>query len=1073
MNNQRNRIVLALIILGSLMAISLWPALAQEAREVGGEPVFLKLKYATFDPLQGEPVMPAELQVSSYADGGEGAYIVQFRGPVEEGWKDAVRALGGRVMDYLPDYAFLVWMDGATKAEVTGLEAVRWVGLYQPAYKLSPNLDRDRPLYRVVLFEGADLAAVASRLGGLDTPTTGVPGEQFTLLLPGGNVEAVAAWPEVFWIENRPFYQVDNNVAAGIMNAPAAWASSLNGSGMTVTAADTGVDSGVDGGTMHADFQNRMAHISSWPVIDDGCGGCCWNIGADDGAADLDSGHGSHVLGSVGGNGSESGGTFKGLAYQASLTFQAVEQYVDFTTLCEGAGFTDGYYLLGIPDDIKQLFAQAYGWGSRVHTNSWGSAVEGEYTVDSQAVDTFVWNNPQMIILYSAGNEGTDANANGYVDEDSIGSPGSAKNCITGGASENERTTGGYSSYTWGTAWPTDFPAAPTGTDRISSSREHMAAFSSRGPTDDGRRKPDLVAPGTDVVSVRSQYASGTLWGVYNQYYVYSGGTSMSTPLIAGAATLMREYYVEGESHTPSAALVKATLINSAVDISGYGNASQEAGQPIPNNHEGWGRVDVGAATSGQREFVDGDTVGTGGSKTYTYDIGLTTTPLKVTLVWSDYPGSPPSGGLVNNLNLVVTGPGGTTYRGNYFSGGWSVPGGTADSVNNVESVYVQSPGVGQWTVRVDGVNVPQGPQPFALVVTGYFGPPLVFDHTAYLPLVLKNVGVAPVPPAAPTLNPIDNADGDGNYTVSWTASAGATNYLLQEDDNAAFSSPVTAFSGAATSTAISGKPVGTYYYRVRAANVYGVSAWSNIRSVVVASAPAAPTLNPINNADGDGNYTVSWTASAGATNYLLQEDDNAAFSSPVTAYSGAATSTAISGKPNGTYYYRVRASNASGDSAWSNTQSVTVSLPSGPEPGFWEEVPIAYSEFYVTADRAYVDDFAIYIYVSGCGSYKITHMPPEPIVSNHFSWGVTYYASGTFSTSTQCSGIYGLDNFYIPGCGYVSGGPFSYTSEWQHASLGAGAGTGAGGDGMVAVEPVDPDAVPFFQTVTVDSEPR
>jgi hypothetical protein len=119
------------------------------------------------------------------------------------------------------------------------------------------------------------------------------------------------------------------------------------------------------------------------------------------------------------------------------------------------------------------------------------------------------------------------------------------------------------------------------------------------------------------------------------------------------------------------------------------------------------------------------------------------------------------------------------------------------------------------------------------------------------------------------------------------------------------------------------------------------------------------------------------------------------------------------------------------------------------------------------------VDDFAIRVTVLGCGSYTITYDPPVPIVSNHFSWSGTYYASGTFSTSTTCSGAYGLNNFHIPGCGYVSGGPWSYTSEWQHASLGAGAGTGAGGDGMVTVEPVDPDAAPFFLTVTVDSEPR
>ena len=114
-------------------------------------------------------------------------------------------------------------------------------------------------------------------------------------------------------------------------------------------------------------------------------------------------------------------------------------------------------------------------------------------------------------------------------------------------------------------------------------------------------------------------------------------------------------------------------------------------------------------------------------SAPYAYDIGSSATPFKVTLVWSDYPASAPSGGLVDDLDLVVTAPDGTTtYCGNVFSGGWSVTGGSADRVNNVESVYIQSPAVGQWTVRVSGYNVPApgNQQPFALVTTGQFGPP-------------------------------------------------------------------------------------------------------------------------------------------------------------------------------------------------------------------------------------------------------------------------------------------------------------------------------------------------------------
>ena len=428
------------------------------------------------------------------------------------------------------------------------------------------------------------------------------------------------------------------------------------------------------------------------------------------------------------------------------MTFQALEQYVDYTPYCESLGYQDGYYLVGFPNDLGMLFLEAYNWGSRVHSNSWGSPAAGEYTSDSQAVDQFVWNHPDMVILFSAGNEGIDADRDGYVDENSLDSPATAKNCITAGASESERSSGGYNPggpcYTWNGCWRGDYPANPTKDDRLSDTREELAAFSGRGPTAAGRIKPDVVAPGTNILSTRSRFISGNGWGPYsNSNYMYMGGTSMSTPLIAGAATLVREYYVERRGHVPrSAALVKATLINSAVDITGYGNPSQEAGKPIPNNHEGWGRVNVGAAISGSREFHDGDSVTTGLFTTYNYQIGLSAVPLKVTLVWSDYPGSLPAGGLVNNLNLEVIAPDGTTiYRGNNFSSGWSFPGGSADNVNNVESVYIKNPAVGQWTIRVRGFNVPQGPQPFALVASGWFGLPPVFDHRVYLPLVTKN----------------------------------------------------------------------------------------------------------------------------------------------------------------------------------------------------------------------------------------------------------------------------------------------------------------------------------------------
>ncbi|MGD8473327.1 MAG: S8 family serine peptidase, partial [Anaerolineae bacterium] len=564
MMNRGIRIWAMVLVALVLATAALGPVTARGAQpEPAGEPVLLRLKYATFDPLRGEPQIDSALRAAPYPDSGEGAYIVQFKGPVQGAWKGQVKALGGRVLDYLPDYAFLVWMDGAIRDRVAALDTVRWVGLYQPAYKLSPNLDRTKPLYRVLLFEGADLAAVEARLSELNTPTREVPDELFTLLLPEGGVDQVATWPEVLWIENSLLHQVSNNIATGIMGAPTAWSRFYTGLGQKVTVADTGIDNGVDlSGVvdMHADFDDRFktepvsqTELKSYPV-DVSWVGCAEYVYphelADDGAADLDSGHGTHVLGSVLGNGeaSDPKGAIKGTAYEATPTFQAVEQWTTWTGPC--AGWEPGYYLTGLPADgnLYSLFEDAYNWGSRIHSNSWGSPESGMYTLESQAVDLFVWDYPDMLILFSAGNAGTDSQMpqDGYVDGDSLDAPGTAKNALTVGASDNVRTSGGIQA-TWGQLSPSmpenNWLLPPTSSDLVSDNSAELAAFSSRGPANDGRLKPDVIAPGTNIVSTRSSVAAGTGWGAYNDYYMYMGGTSMATPLTAGAAALVRQYY--------------------------------------------------------------------------------------------------------------------------------------------------------------------------------------------------------------------------------------------------------------------------------------------------------------------------------------------------------------------------------------------------------------------------------------------------------------------------------------------------------------------------------------------------
>ena len=149
-------------------------------------------------------------------------------------------------------------------------------------------------------------------------------------------------------------------------------------------------------------------------------------------------------------------------------------------------------------------------------------------------------------------------------------------------------------------SWAFKYSADPIFSDHVSNHPEGMAAFSSRGPCLDGRYKPDIVAPGTNILSTRSSRCLRDQdGGVYNPYYMWMGGTSMSTPLVAGASALMREYLMGVKGYAnPSAALIKAALLNSAQDISpgqyGTGSTREIPISPVPNNVEGWGRLNLG-----------------------------------------------------------------------------------------------------------------------------------------------------------------------------------------------------------------------------------------------------------------------------------------------------------------------------------------------------------------------------------------------------------------------------------------------------------------------------------------------
>lgn len=177
--------------------------------------------------------------------------------------------------------------------------------------------------------------------------------------------------------------------------------------------------------------------------------------------------------------------------------------------------------------------------------------------------------------------------------------------------------------------------------------------------------------------------------------------------------------------------------------------------------------------------------------------------------------------------------------------------------------------------------------------------------------------------PVAPFLNAVDNPTHGNSFPVDWSDVVGATHYELQEDEYESFYSPEIAYAGANSSAQMVDHPGGTWYFRVRVATDGGTSTWSNVESIDIV--PLAPTIRPIRNTEGDGEYWVMWDAPSGASAYTLQEDDNPEFVSPFEYDTGAAAYHQATGQPYGAWYYRVAARGGFGSSAWSNVQSTGV----------------------------------------------------------------------------------------------------------------------------------------------------
>ena len=190
------------------------------------------------------------------------------------------------------------------------------------------------------------------------------------------------------------------------------------------------------------------------------------------------------------------------------------------------------------------------------------------------------------------------------------------------------------------------------------------------------------------------------------------------------------------------------------------------------------------------------------------------------------------------------------------------------------------------------------------------------------------------LPPGAPASISVPTNSTTGSATISWgTASGVVTSYRLYQAGSSSFSGQTLVYSGSAISKALSGLTNGTYYYRVRACNGSACGSYrtgSNALSVTLP--PGAPSSINIPSTSATGNFTISWgTATGNVTAYKLYQSTNSSFSGQVLVHNGTATSKALSGRGNGTYYFRVRACNGSACGAYRTAgNNLTVSILQG-----------------------------------------------------------------------------------------------------------------------------------------------
>lgn len=916
---------------------------------VDSTPFHVTLGGESFDPVE----LAAQRQ-SFTTDPGGAFYLVQFEGPIRAHWLADLRATGARVAQPLYPFSYFVWASEDQMASMRSIPAVRATLPVMTEWKLQPHLrELDATTRPTMALASAHVDERALRedlegLGILHSITTlnrhfrvihiDVAGSDY------GRLASLGAIYTVQYIQQDagPRGEMSNQSIVGgisggtIQTGYLSWLNptGLDGSGVTVGIVDGGVQEG------HPDLTDNIVPCT-------GTEGSC---------AGATSSHGTHVAGAVAGtgvSGETDGNGFlrgQGVAPAASIVNQAYSPFL-------GAG-PGGM----VPEGMLSIYKDSAESGALLTNNSWGPTGSPQgYDIPTMEIDFISRDalpdtpgNQPVLAVWSIMNGGGDGA--GACAPSSLGSPDEAKNLFGIGSTGLQTGSGAQ------------VPIA----DVFS-----VSGNSAHGPACDGRRVPDIVAPGCSTDSTDS----GSSYGL-------KCGTSMASPVVSGAISVWADGYIDETGVNPSPAMMKAVFIAAAEDLVGGTNADGGTLGHRPDRFQGYGRLDLDAVINPAGDEVylmDQEFVFT--STGQDWGIGLNAAdpsePMKVVLTWTDAPG-PGVGGTtpawINDLDLQVDALDGNTYLGNVVGGdGWSATGGSPDGMNNTEAVWLQpSQHQGGFNLNVlatdiagDALNPhdPDDPsQDFAIACYNCIvGDPTFAVSTS--PGTLE----ACIPESGSADFDVDvgvNAIGAYSGTVALTTSgepAGVSS-VLNPDSVSVPGSAVWTVTVDDTAAA------GDYPLLVEGDDGTDQDSADLALALDAYLAATPPLVAP---ADGAEDLplapTFDWDALPDVTDYTIQVATDAGFSSIVIDETVAATDfVPAADLALGTeYFWRVQGVNLCGGGDWSPVRSFTTRL----EP----EAELSATAFNFSVPSGWTDDSTLEIGNIGTGNLTFEITTDEP----------------------------------------------------------------------------------------------